>query len=349
MSAALASSSPAERFRPHFEKVASGEALTEMEAASAFDAIMEGGIPEAQLAGFLVAMKARGETVDEIAGAVRCMRDRMRTVSAPEGAVDVVGTGGDAKGTYNISTATTFVLAGAGVPVAKHGNRAVSSKSGAADVLEHLGVNLMASPEDAARAVREAGVAFLFAPAYHPAMRHAAPVRQALKLRTIFNLLGPLSNPAGVKRQLVGVFARQWIVPLAEALRRLGSDHVWVVHGADGLDELSTTGESHVAEMKDGHIREFTVTAADAGLAASTLPDLIAGTPAESARAMHRLLDGERGPFRDIVLLNAAAGLIVAGKARTLREGAAIAAESIDNGHAKVALQRLVAISRTEP
>jgi anthranilate phosphoribosyltransferase len=347
MSAAAAGS--ADRFRPAFEKVASGETLTEDEAAAAFDIIMEGGIPEVQLAGFLVAMKARGETVDEITGAVRAMRSVMRTVTAPPGAVDVVGTGGDAKGTYNISTATTFVLAGAGVPVAKHGNRAVSSKSGAADVLESLGVNLAATPEEAARAINEAGVAFLFAPAYHPAMRHAAPVRQGLKLRTIFNLLGPLSNPAGVKRQLVGVFAPQWVVPLAEVLQRLGSEHVWVVHGSDGLDELSTTGESHVAELKDGKIREFTITAADAELPGTTLPTLLSGSPSESADAIRALLSGKAGPFRDIVILNAAAALVVAGKARALPEGAAIAAESLSNGHARVALERLVAICRTEP
>jgi anthranilate phosphoribosyltransferase len=339
----------ADRFRPHFEKVACGEALTEDEAADAFDAIMEGGIPEMQLAGFLVAMKARGETVNEITGAVRAMRGVMRTVSAPDGAIDVVGTGGDTKGTFNISTATSFVLAGAGVTVAKHGNRAVSSKSGAADVLESLGVNLAATPEEARRSLDEARVAFLFAPAYHPAMRHAAPVRAGLKLRTIFNLLGPLSNPAGVKRQVVGVFAKGWVRPLAEVLQRLGSTHVWVVHGCDGLDELSTTGETHVAELKDGRIREFTVTPDDAELKAANLPDLLSGTPAESAEAIRALLGGQPGPFRDVVLLNAAAGLVVAGKAGTLGEGAAIAANSLDKGHARVALERLVAICRTEP
>jgi anthranilate phosphoribosyltransferase len=345
---AAAAHTPAEKFRPHFEKVANGEPLTENEAADAFDAIMEGGIPEVQLAGFLVAMKARGETVDEIAGAVRAMRSRMRTVIAPPGAIDVVGTGGDAKGTYNISTATAFVLAGGGVPVAKHGNRAVSSKSGAADVLESLGVNLAATPEDAARALSEASVAFLFAPSYHPAMRHAAPVRQGLKLRTIFNLLGPLSNPAGVKRQVVGVFAPQWVVPLAEVLQRLGADHVWVVHGADGLDELSTTGETQVAELKDGRIREFAVTPADAEVDPTTLPNLLAGTPPESAEAMRRLLAGECGPFRDIVLLNAAAAFVVAGKARSLGEGAALAAASLDQGKAAAALDRLVASYKAE-
>jgi len=347
MNAAAAYTS-AEKFRPYFDKVANGETLTEDEASGAFDAIMEGGIPEVQLAGFLVAMKARGETVDEITGAVRAMRNRMRSVIAPPGAIDVVGTGGDAKGTYNISTATAFVLAGGGVPVAKHGNRAVSSKSGAADVLESLGVNLAATPEDAARALAEAGVAFLFAPSYHPAMRHAAPVRQGLKLRTIFNLLGPLSNPANVKRQLVGVFGPQWVVPLAEVLQRLGAEHVWVVHGSDGLDELSTTGQTHVAELKDGRIREFTVTPADAEVEVTSLPTLIAGTPPESAEAMRRLLAGERGPFRDIVLLNAAAAFVVAGKARSLGEGAALAAVSLDQGHAARALDRLIATCKAE-
>jgi anthranilate phosphoribosyltransferase len=343
-----AAHAPAERFRPAFEKVANGDTLTEDEAAGAFDAIMEGGVPELQLAGFLVAMKARGETVDEIAGAVRAMRARMRTVPAPAGAIDVVGTGGDTKGTFNISTATAFVLAGAGVPVAKHGNRAVSSKSGAADVLEHLGVNVAATPEESARALSEAGVAFLFAPTYHPAMRHAAPVRSGLKLRTIFNLLGPLSNPAGVRRQLVGVFAPQWVVPLAQVLQRLGAEHVWVVHGADGLDELSTTGENYVAELKDGRIRELTVTPCEAELPTTTLPHLLSGTPLESAEAMRQLLAGKEGPFRDIVLLNAAAALVVAGKAWSLGEGVTIAADSLDKGHARVALERLVAICRAE-
>lgn len=337
---------PAEKFRPFFEKVAGGDTLSEAEAASAFDAIMEGGIPEVQLAGFLVAMKARGETVDEITGAVRAMRSKMLRVAPPPGAIDVVGTGGDAKGTYNISTATAFVLAGAGVPVAKHGNRAVSSKSGAADVLESLGVKLALTPEEAAKALREAGIAFLFAPAYHPAMRHAAPVRQGLKLRTIFNLLGPMSNPAGVTRQLVGVFSEQWVLPVAEVLQRLGADHIWVVHGCDGLDELSTTGETRVAELKDGRIREFTVTPGDAEVELTTLPNLLSGTPPESAEAMRQLLAGQRGAFRDVVVLNAAAAFIVAGRARTLGEGAAMAAASIDQGRAAMALETLVTICK---
>ena len=342
----MTAATPAEKFRPHFEKVASGGRLAEDEAAGAFDAIMEGGIPEVQLAGFLVAMKARGETVDEITGAVRAMRAKMRQVAAPADAIDIVGTGGDAKGTYNISTASAFVLAGAGVPVAKHGNRAVSSKSGAADVLESLGVNLAMTPEQAERCLKTAGIAFLFAPAYHPAMRHAAPVRQGLKLRTIFNLLGPLSNPASTKRQVIGVFSETWLVPLAEVMKRLGATHVWVAHGADGLDELSTTGPTQIAELKDGKIREFTVDPADAGVAKVALADILCGPSTESAAAIAKLFAGENGPFRDIVLLNAAAGFIVAGKADTLSEGAKLAAASIDAGKAAEALEKLITESK---
>jgi anthranilate phosphoribosyltransferase len=336
----------AEKFRPHFEAVAGGASLSEDEAASAFDAIMEGGVPEMLLAAFLVALRARGETVDEIAGAVRAMRSKMRKIKAPAGAIDVVGTGGDAKGTYNISTAAAFVLAGAGVPVAKHGNRAVSSKSGAADVLEGLGLNLAMTPEQAEICLAEAGIAFLFAPTYHPAMRHAAPVRQGLKLRTIFNLLGPLSNPAGVKRQMIGVFSPIWLEPIAEAMRRLGAEHVWVVHGHDGLDELSTTGPSHVVELKHGEIRRFELSPSDAGLPVTDLNGLLCGAPADSAASILALLDGARGPFRDIVLLNSAAALIVAGRAQSLGEGVELAAASIDEGKAAQALARLIAVGK---
>lgn len=344
----MTAATSAERFRPHFEKVASGGTLTEDEAAAAFDAIMEGGIAEVQLAGFLVAMKARGETVDEITGAVRAMRSKMRRVAAPDGAIDIVGTGGDAKGTYNVSTASAFVLAGGGVTVAKHGNRAVSSKSGSADVLESLGVDLGMTPERAELCLREAGVAFLFAPTYHPAMRHAAPVRAGLKLRTIFNLLGPLSNPAGTKRQVIGVYSDAWVVPLAEAMQRLGAEHVWVVHGSDGLDELSTTGVTQVAELKDGKIREFTVQPGDAGVDQVPLADILCGPATESAEAMRALFAGKKGPFRDIVLLNAAAGFIVASKASSLAEGAKLAAASIDEGRAAAALEKLTALSKAQ-
>lgn len=336
----------AEKFRPHLDKVANGETLSEDEAADAFDAIMEGGVPEMQLAGFLVAMKARGETVDEIAGAVRAMRGRMQRISAPPDTVDVVGTGGDAKGTYNISTATAFVVAGAGVPVAKHGNRAVSSKSGAADVLESLGLNLKMTPADAERAIAEAGIAFLFAPTYHPAMRHAAPVRQGLKMRTIFNLLGPLSNPAGTKRQLIGVFSDEWLVPLAEAMNRLGAEHVWVVHGHSGMDELSTTGPSHIAELKDGKIREFEIAPADADLPEVALSDLLCGPSEESASAIRALFSGKTGPFRDIVLLNAAAALIIAGRVNSLAEGCVMAAAAIDEGKAAARLDQLMTLGK---
>ena len=248
---------PAAAFRPHFEKAAAGHSLSEDEAREAFTCIMQGAISEIELAAFLVALKARGETVDEIAGAVSAMRTLMVPVTAPAGAVDIVGTGGDAKGTFNISTATAFVLAGAGVPVAKHGNRAVSSKSGSADVLEKLGVTIALPPERIQHCFERAGLAFLWAPVHHPAMRHAASVRQGLKLRTIFNLLGPLLNPAGARRLLIGAYSEQWLLPMAEVLKRAGAEHVWLVHGADGMDELSTTGASHVVELKDGRLSSF--------------------------------------------------------------------------------------------
>lgn len=330
------------RFRPFLEKAADGHSLSEEEAASAFEAIMGGGVPEVQIAGFLVAMRARGESVDEIAGAARAMRGKMVKLRAPPGAMDIVGTGGDAKGTYNVSTATAMVVAGAGVPVAKHGNRAVSSKSGAADVLEHLGIDLAMTPEAAQACLDESGIAFLFAPAYHPAMRYAVPVRKALKLRTIFNLLGPLCNPAETKRQLIGVFSDIWLEPVAKAMHRLGAEHVWVMHGASGLDELSTTGPSQVVEMKGGEIRRFEVSPGEIGVETVALDALLCPSPEESASSIHALLDGQKGPFRDIVLLNAAAALIVAGQAENLKHGAEIAAASIDGGKAKAALEKLV-------
>jgi anthranilate phosphoribosyltransferase len=253
-----------------------------------------------------------------------------------------VGTGGDAKGTFNDSTASAFVLAGAGVPVAKHGNRAVSSKSGAADVLEKLGVNIKASPLQIAQCFAKAGLAFLWAPAHHPAMRHAASVRQALKLRTIFNLLGPLLNPASTKRQLIGTYSAQWLLPMAEVMKRAGAAHIWVVHGTDGMDELSTTGASQVVELKSGEITSFEVHPRDAGLPLVSLRDLEGGTPEDSAVAMRALFQGKKGPFRDIVLLNAGAAFIIAGKAKSLAHGAELAAASIDEGRAEAALDALI-------
>ncbi|WP_127077488.1 anthranilate phosphoribosyltransferase [Rhodomicrobium lacus] len=336
-------------FRFALEKAATGATLGEEEARAAFLAIMHGAVSEIELAAFLAALKARGETVDEIAGAVAAMRSLMVPVEAPEGALDVVGTGGDAKGTFNISTATAFVLAGAGVPVAKHGNRAVSSKSGAADVLEKLGVTLKMPVERHARCFERAGLTFLWAPTHHPAMRHAAPVRAALKLRTIFNLLGPLTNPASAKRMLIGAYSEDWLQPMAEVLRRNGAHHVWAVHGADGMDELSTTGTSRVVELKNGTLSTFDVHPRDAGLPEARLDDLQAGTPEDAAIAMRALLRGKPGPFRDIVLFNAAAAFIVAGRAADLRDGAALAAASIDEGYAEKALDALIAASADTP
>jgi anthranilate phosphoribosyltransferase len=336
-------------FRPHFEKVTSGVALTEEEAKDAFLCIMQGAVSEIQLAGFLVALKARGETADEIAGAVSAMRSLMVPVTAPGGAIDIVGTGGDVKGTFNISTASAFVLAGAGVPVAKHGNRAVSSKSGSADVLEKLGVNINLPPERVAACFETAGLAFLWAPAHHPAMRHAAAVRQGLKLRTVFNLLGPLLNPASTKRQLIGTYAEQWLLPMAETMNRANAVHVWTVHGADGMDELSTTGVSHVVELKDGKLTSFNIHPSDAGLPLAQPADLQGGTPEDSAAAMRALLSGKRGPFRDIVLLNAAAAFIIAGKAAEIKDGVRLAEASIDEGRALNALEALIECSQTAP
>ncbi|MBI4724215.1 MAG: anthranilate phosphoribosyltransferase [Rhodomicrobium sp.] len=333
-------------FRPHFEKAAAGGALSEDEAKEAFFCIMQGGVSEIELAAFLVALKARGETVDEIAGAVSAMRSLMVPVTAPKGAIDVVGTGGDVKGTFNISTATAFVLAGAGVPVAKHGNRAVSSKSGAADVLEKLGVNIAMPAERLAACFETAGLAFLWAPSHHPAMRHAAPVRKGLKLRTIFNLLGPLLNPASTRRQLIGAYSRQWLEPMAEVMKRAGAVHVWAVHGADGMDELSTTGVSHVVELKDGRITSFDIHPADAGLPVAQASDLQCGAPEDSAVAMRALLKGERGPFRDIVLFNAAGAFIIAGRAADLKDGVSLAEASIGEGRAEKVLDALIAASQ---
>ena len=331
--------------KAYVRRVTAGEKLNRDEAREAFDIIMSGGATLAQIAGFLVALKMRGETVEEITGAASVMRQKATMVTAPRGAIDTCGTGGDGSGTFNISTCVAFVAAGGGVPVAKHGNRAVSSKSGSADVLRELGVNLELSPDAVATCLAEAGLGFLFAPAHHAAMRHVAPVRQELGVRTIFNLLGPLSNPAGTKCQLIGVFARDWIRPMAETLRNLGSDRVWVVHGSDGLDELTTTGASHVAALADGAVKTFDVTPADAGLATASADDLKGGDAKQNAAALRAVLQGEKGPYRDITLLNAAAAFIVAGKAETLAEGARLAEHSIDGGHALGALDRLVAVS----
>ncbi len=331
--------------KPFLAKVAAGTPLTADEASWAFEIIMSGQATAAQIGGFLMALRVRGETVEEITGAARTLRAKALTVQAPDGAVDCCGTGGDGLGSYNISTAVSFVLAGIGVPVAKHGNRALSSRSGAADVLAALGVNIDADLSLVREAMWQANVGFLMAPRHHGAMRHVGPARVELGTRTIFNLLGPLANPAGTRRQLMGVFARAWVAPLAEVLGRLGAERAWVVHGSDGLDELTTTGPSRVAEWHDGKVREFEVAPEDAGLPRATLDQLRGGDAADNAAALRALLDGVPGPYRDIVVLNAAAALIVTDRAGDLAEGAAQAAAALDSGRARRALERLVAIT----
>jgi anthranilate phosphoribosyltransferase len=334
-----------ERFKALIGKVASGASLTRDESAHVFERMMSGEATPSQMGGLLMALRVRGETVDEITGAVTAMRDKMLRVTAPPDAVDVVGTGGDASGSYNISTCAAFVVAGAGVPVAKHGNRALSSKSGAADVLTALGVNIDLTPAEVSRCIAEAGIGFMFAPAHHPATKHVASTRVELGTRTIFNLLGPLSNPAGVRRQMVGVFSRQWVEPLATVLNNLGSESVWVVHGSDGLDEITTTGTTTVAALQNGSVRLFEIAPEDVGLARAK-PDALRGSDAESnAEALADVLRGKKGPYRDVAVLNAGAALVVAGRAEDLRHGTDLAAKSIDSGEAEGRLDRLIAVS----
>jgi anthranilate phosphoribosyltransferase len=327
------------------QKVATGASLTEDEIKDAFELMMSGVATPAQMAAFLMGLRVRGETLAEITGACRLMREKMLPVEAPPDAVDIVGTGGDGHNTYNVSTCAAIVAAGAGVPVAKHGNRAVSSLSGASDVLTALGVKIDVPPLVISRAIAEAGVGFMWAPLHHPAMKSWAPARAELGVRTLLNLLGPLANPAGVKRQVVGVYAPAWTVPIAEALKSLGSEHAWVVHGSDGLDEITTTGPTRVAELKDGKVSSFEVRPEDAGLPRATLADLKGGDATANAAAIREVLAGEPGAFRDIVLLNAGAALIVGGKAATLREAAERAARSLDTGAAARALDKLVAVT----
>jgi anthranilate phosphoribosyltransferase len=336
---------PATELKLLMQKVATGASLTEDETRDAFETMMSGVASPVQMAAFLMALRVRGETIPEITGATRLMRERMLPVEAPPNAVDIVGTGGDGHNTFNVSTAAALVAAGAGVPVAKHGNRSVSSLSGASDVLTALGVKIDVGPMVIGREIAEAGVGFMWAPMHHPAMKHWAPARAELGIRTIFNLLGPLANPAGVKRQVVGVFNSAWTEPIAEALHNLGSEHAWIVHGSDGLDEITTTGPTRVTELKQGKIHTFEVRPSDAGLPPATLEDLKGGDATVNAAAIRQLLVGEQGPFRDIVVLNAGAALIVGGKAASLREGAERAARAIDDGSAARALDKLVAIS----
>lgn len=326
--------------------VADGKPLSQAAAEKAFEIIMSGEATPSQMGAFLMALRVRGETVDEIAGAAKVMRAKAVHVKAPAGAIDTCGTGGDARGTFNISTGAAIVVAACGVPVAKHGNRALSSKSGSADVLAALGVNIEADMKLVEKALAEANIGFLMAPRHHSAMRHVGPTRVELGTRTIFNLLGPLSNPAGTTRQLIGVFHRQWTRPMAEVLGQLGSERAWVVHGSDGLDEVTTTGTTYVSELANGKVTSFEVTPEDAGLKRADPAQLKGGDPAANAAAINDMLAGEPGPYRDIVLLNSAAALIVAGKAKDLKAGVGLAAQAIDSGKAKATLDKLVTITK---
>jgi anthranilate phosphoribosyltransferase len=334
-------------FKALIARVASGASLTRQEAADAFSQMMSGEATPSQMGGLLMALRVRGETVDEITGAVTTMRAKMLGVKAPAGAIDVVGTGGDASGSFNISTCAAFIVAGAGVPVAKHGNRALSSKSGAADVLSALGVRIDLSPDEVGRCIREAGIGFMFAPAHHPAMKNVGPTRVELGTRTIFNLLGPLSNPAGVKRQMVGTFSRHWVAPMAEVLKNLGAESVWVVHGSDGLDEITTSGPTTVAALDGGTITTFEVTPEDAGIPRAKPEALRGGDGQANAATLLDVLKGMKSAYRDVSVLNAAAAMIVAGKAKTLKDGAALAEKSIDSGEAEGRLDRLIKVSNS--
>ena len=334
-----------DHFKPIIAKVATGSPLTREEAEKAFDQILSGEATLAQMGAFLMALRVRGETVEEISGAVAAMRAKMLRVKAPEGALDIVGTGGDNSGSWNVSTLAAILAAATGLKIAKHGNRAASSKSGAADVLTALGVKVGIEPAIIERCIDQAGVGFMFAPAHHSSMRHVAPVRVEMGTRTIFNLLGPLSNPAGVKKQVIGVFSESWMIPVAETLKNLGSTDVWVVHGSDGLDEITTTGETKIVALKNGDISSFTITPEDAGLKRAKPEDLKGGDGEHNAKALMAVLDGERSAYRDIAVLNAAAALMVADRAKTLDEAARIVEAAIDDGRAKKILETLVTAS----
>jgi len=333
--------------KPVLARLGRGETLSEREAGKAFGLIMDGEATPAQIGGMLMAMRARGETVAELTGAVMAMRARMTPVQAPDDAIDVCGTGGDGAASLNISTAVCLVVAACGVPVAKHGNRALSSRAGGADVLMALGVNIDVEPARLAKILKDVGCVFLFAPKHHPALRHAGPVRAELGTRTIFNLTGPMANPASVKRQLIGVFDPAWARPVAETLRQLGTQSAWVVYG-NGLDELTLDGENLVVALKDGEISEFTLNAADAGLASAPQSAIKGGEAQQNAAALRNLLNGSSGAYRDTILLNTAAALIVAGKTISLEDGVRLAVDAIDSGRAKAVLEALVAATQQE-
>jgi anthranilate phosphoribosyltransferase len=323
--------------------------LSVPEAREVFDLIFSGTVPEEHIAAFLLALHRKGETVEEILGAVQSMRSKAITVSAPDDAIDIVGTGGDAKGTFNISTATALVVAACGVPVAKHGNRAATSKSGSSDVLAALGINLEPPMEALEKCLREANLCFLFAPRHHPAMRHVAAIRKKIGVRTIFNLLGPLTNPANVKRHLIGVFGAEWLKPMAEVLHSLDSTSAWLTHGQDGMDEITTVTRTDVVSLVGNQLKQFTITPEEAGLTLSSPTELQGGDAASNAESIKKLLAAEKSAYRDIVELNAAAALVVAGKAADLRQGTTIAAEALENGAAQDVLRKLIAITNQVP
>jgi anthranilate phosphoribosyltransferase len=332
-------------FKPLIAKVAAGAHLTRLEAASAFDSMLSGDVTPAQIGGFLMGLRVRGESVEEITGAVSAMRAKMLRVRAPEAAIDIVGTGGDGSGSYNVSTLAALIVAACGVPVAKHGNRAASSKSGAADALGALGVRIGATPEAIERSIAEAGIGFMMATTHHAAMRHVGAARVELGTRTIFNLLGPLSNPAGVKRHLIGVFSSAWLRPMAEALRNLGSERAWIAHGGDGLDEITTTGPTQIVELRDGEIRAFEIQPEDVGIAKADPAELKGGDPAHNAAALRGVIEGAKNAYRDIAVLNAAGALVVADAARDLADGVARAAKALDDGAVRATLDSLVRAS----
>lgn len=332
--------------------------LSRIEAAAAMEAIMSGAATNAQIAAFLTALRMKGETVEELIGFAQVMRQkavRIRvhddevagmTGTDREMLIDTCGTGGDATGTFNVSTATAFVVAGAGLNVAKHGNRSVSSLCGSADVVETLGINLDLTPQKVARCVDEVGIGFLYAPLLHTAMRHVMPVRREMAIRTVFNMLGPLTNPASANAQIIGVYSAALTEPLARVLAELGTVRAFVVHGADNLDEISNTGESRVSEVREGMVRSYTVRPEDFGLARTTIGELMGGDREENARIIRAILDGDAGPKRDIVLMNSAAALVAGAKARDLKEGVGLAAHSIDSGAALRKLEALIGLSR---
>jgi anthranilate phosphoribosyltransferase len=331
--------------KPLIAKVAGGTPLSRAEARTAFDILMSGEATPAQIGGFLMALRVRGETVDELTGAVEIMREKMTRVNAPADAIDIVGTGGDASGSFNISTCAAFVAAGAGLKVAKHGNRALSSKSGAADVLMALGVKIDLAPEAISACIAEAGVGFMFAPAHHSSMKHVGPSRVELGTRTIFNLLGPLSNPAGVRRQVTGVFAREWTAPLAQVLNNLGCERAWVCHGEGGFDEIVPSGTSWVCELKNGTVRPLELTPEAAGLPRRSAHELKGGEATANAEALRSVLTGEKNAFRDAAVMTAGAALLVAGRYESYPAAVREAEQAIDSGRAEAALDRLIAVS----